>query len=88
MAGAADAAGAADGPASCARPGTRESWVTATANRMTSEAAGAGARVTESFSYTAKGVMGFVYDRVLFRPTAMTKGMQRTLERVKTALEQ
>jgi len=28
-----------------------------------------------------------VYDKVLLRPKAMTKGMQRTLERVKVALE-
>ena len=50
-------------------------------------AAGAGTRVTEKFDYVAKGFMGVVYDKVLFRPKAMTKGMQRTLERVKVALE-
>ena len=43
--------------------------------------------VTESFEYTAKGFMGFVYDKVLFRPRAMTKGMNSTLERVKKTLE-
>ncbi len=43
--------------------------------------------VTESFDYTAKGFMGVVYDRLLSRPKAMTKGMNSTLERVKTALE-
>jgi hypothetical protein len=43
--------------------------------------------VTESFEYTAKGFMGFVYDSVLFRPKAMTKGMNSTLARVKSALE-
>jgi hypothetical protein len=51
------------------------------------EAAGAGTLVTEKFDYLAKGFMGIVYDKVLFRPKAMTKGMQRTLERVKAALE-
>lgn len=51
------------------------------------EAAGAGTRVTEKFDYLAKGFMGILYDKVLFRPKAMTKGMQRTLERVKAALE-
>ena len=44
--------------------------------------------VTESFDYTAKGFMGFVYDRILFRPKAMTKGMNSTLARVKSSLEQ
>jgi len=44
--------------------------------------------VTESFDYTAKGFMGFVYDRVLVRPKAMTKGMNDTLARVKSTLEQ
>jgi uncharacterized protein YndB with AHSA1/START domain len=47
-----------------------------------------GTRVTESFSYEPKGFMGFVYEKVLGRNKGMTKGMQRTLERVKTALEQ
>ena len=55
--------------------------------RYSFEAAGTGTRVTETFDYTAKGFMGFVYDKVLFRPKAMTKGMQRTLERVKAGLE-
>ncbi|MGB8858408.1 MAG: SRPBCC family protein [Ilumatobacteraceae bacterium] len=51
------------------------------------EAAGSGTKVTESFSYEAKGLQGFVYDKILFRPRMMTKGMQRTLQRVKAALE-
>ena len=55
--------------------------------RYTFEPAGEGTKVTESFDYVAKGFMGFVYDKVLFRPKAMTTGMQRTLERVKAALE-
>ncbi len=44
--------------------------------------------VTESFDYTAKGFTGFVYDRILVRPKAMTKGMKSTLGRVKSTLEQ
>ena len=43
--------------------------------------------VTESFSYSAKGFQGFVYEYVLMRPRMMRKGMQRTLDRVKAALE-
>ena len=43
--------------------------------------------VTESFDYTAKGFSGFMYDRILFRPKAMTKGMNSTLGRVKKTLE-
>lgn len=43
--------------------------------------------LTESFDYTAKGFMGFVYDRILLRPKAMTKGMNSTLARVKSTLE-
>ena len=55
--------------------------------RYSLEAAGSATRVTEKFEYIAKGFMGIVYDMVLLRPKAMTKGMQRTLERVKVALE-
>ncbi len=44
--------------------------------------------VTESFDYTAKGFKGFVYDRILFRPKAMTNGMISTLARMKSTLEQ
>jgi uncharacterized protein YndB with AHSA1/START domain len=51
------------------------------------EPAGAGTRVTETFTYQPKGFMGFVADRILRRPKMMTKGMQRTLDRLKTALE-
>jgi hypothetical protein len=46
-----------------------------------------GTTVVESFSYEPKGFQGFLYDSVLRRPSAMTKGMQRTLDRVKAALE-
>ncbi len=48
---------------------------------------GTGTRVTETFTYEPKGLAGFVYDRILRRPSAMTKGMQHTLLRVKAALE-
>ena len=48
---------------------------------------GAGARVTESFSYEANGFQGFIYNTVLRRQAAMTKGMKVTLGRVKDALE-
>ncbi|CAN5609236.1 SRPBCC family protein [soil metagenome] len=46
-----------------------------------------GTRVTESFSYEPKGFMGFIYERLLSRSKMMTKGMQRTLARVKGKLE-
>ncbi len=48
---------------------------------------GAGTRVTESFSYEPKGFQGFLYDTVLRRRSAMTKGMNATLARVKSSLE-
>ena len=44
--------------------------------------------VTGSFEYIAKGCMGFVYDRILFHPTAMTNGTNSTLGRVKSTMEQ
>jgi hypothetical protein len=50
-------------------------------------AEGASTRVTESFEYVASGLMGTLYDTVLMRPRLMTSGMQRTLERIKDALE-
>ncbi|MDO8363275.1 MAG: SRPBCC family protein [Actinomycetota bacterium] len=45
-------------------------------------------KVTETFAYEAKGFMGFVYEKLLRRSRMMTKGMQRTLERVKATLEE
>jgi uncharacterized protein YndB with AHSA1/START domain len=51
------------------------------------QAVDGGTRVTETFDYESKGFKGFVYERLLLRPRMMTKGMQRTLERVKAALE-
>ncbi len=47
---------------------------------------GTGTRVTESFSYEANGLKGFFYDKVVRRPRAMGRGMQRTLERIKASL--
>ena len=47
---------------------------------------GTGTRVTESFSYEAKGLQGFVYDKIVQRPRSIKKGMQRTLERIKASL--
>jgi P2-related tail formation protein len=55
--------------------------------RYVLEPAGAGTRVTETFSYEPKGFQGFVYEKVLRRQAGMTKGMQRTLERLKAVLE-
>jgi hypothetical protein len=49
---------------------------------------GSGTRVTESFSYVPSGFSGFMYNTVLRRASAMTKGMQATLNRVQTTLEQ
>ncbi len=48
---------------------------------------GDGTEVTETFEYVPSGFQGFLYDTVLRRPKAMTKGMQHTLERIKEALE-
>jgi hypothetical protein len=36
---------------------------------------------------SASGFQGFMYDKVLRRGSMMTKGMQATLDRVKSALE-
>ncbi len=47
---------------------------------------GTGTRVTESFSFEAKGVQGFFYNTVIQRPRGIKRGMQRTLERVKASL--
>ncbi len=52
-----------------------------------SGSAGSSTKVTETFDYEQTGVMGFVYERILMRSKSMTKGMQRTLERIKAALE-
>jgi Polyketide cyclase / dehydrase and lipid transport len=49
-------------------------------------ASATGTRVTESFSFEAKGFQGFLYNVVLQRPRSIVKGMRKTLERVKTVL--
>ncbi len=52
------------------------------------EPIGSGTRVTESYDYTAQpGAQTFVYETVLRRPTAMRKGMRRTLDRIKASVE-
>ena len=52
------------------------------------EPSGAGTKVTESFDYTAmSGAQKFMYETVLRRPTAMVKGMRRTLDQIKQSIE-
>jgi len=52
------------------------------------EPSGPGTKVTESYEYTSQpGTQKFVYETLLRRPTAMVKGMQRTLERIKQSVE-
>lgn len=70
-------------------PGTTFEFVAEgyTTWRYTFAAAGEGTTVTETFTYSAKGFQGFVYEYLLMRPLMMRKGMQRTLERIKAALE-
>jgi len=47
-----------------------------------------GTTVTESYEYeSSSGLQSFLYETVLRRPTAMTKGMRRTLERIKQSVE-
>ena len=46
-----------------------------------------GTKVTESFWYEVKGLQRVVYDVLLRRPAAMTKGMNRTLERLRSGVE-
>ncbi len=51
------------------------------------EPTGSGTTVTESFEYDPRGFLGFVGDTVMRRPSTMVKGMERTLARLKAALE-
>jgi uncharacterized protein YndB with AHSA1/START domain len=51
------------------------------------EPRGSSTTVTETFWYPTKGFQGFLYSVVLRRPQAMTKGMQRTLARLKVGVE-
>jgi hypothetical protein len=50
-------------------------------------AEGSGTRVTESFSFVPRGVMGFVYKYLLGRRRMMVKGMEATLGRIKNGVE-
>lgn len=71
-------------------PGTVFEFVTEgyTTWRYELTAADGGTRVTESYEYEpSPGFQSFLYGKVLGRPTAMAKGMQRTLERIKAAVE-
>jgi hypothetical protein len=52
------------------------------------KSSGTGTKVTESYEYTSPpGAKTFVYETLLRRPTAMVKGMRRTLERIKQSVE-
>ena len=51
------------------------------------DAAGVDTRVTESFHYEPHGMQRFVYETLLRRSKAMTKGMGRTLAGLKASLE-
>lgn len=55
--------------------------------RFDLEPQGGGTKVTESFWYEVKGLQRVVYDVLLRRPAAMTKGMNRTLERLRSGVE-
>ena len=47
-----------------------------------------GTKVTESYSYgSTPGFQAFLYTTILRRPAAMVTGMERTLERIKAAVE-
>ena len=52
------------------------------------EPVGDGTRVTESFDFTtASATQRFLYETVARRPASMVKGMQKTLDRMKSHLE-
>ncbi len=47
-----------------------------------------GTEVTESYSFESQtGMQKLIYETLLRRPAAMIKGMQKTLQRLKTTLE-
>jgi hypothetical protein len=47
-----------------------------------------GTKVTESYSYQeTPGFQTFLYAKVMRRPAGMVKGMERTLQRIKAAVE-
>ena len=52
------------------------------------EPTGSGTMVTESYEYAPQhGAQKFMYETLLRRPTAIVKGMQRTLAGIKKSLE-
>ena len=52
------------------------------------ESRGTATTVTESYEYPSQsGTRKLVYETLLRRPAAMTRGMQHTLERIKRAVE-
>ena len=52
------------------------------------EPTGTGTKVTETYSYPSQtGMKKFLYETVMRRPAVMTRGMQQTLNRIKTSLE-
>ena len=47
-----------------------------------------GTKVTESFDFSTAGALQrFAYETLLRRPSSMVKGMQKTLDQMKTHLE-
>ncbi len=70
-------------------PGTRFEFVAEglTTWRYDLEASGSGTRITESFRYEPNGFTGFIYETLMRRSKAMTKGIEGTLARLKTVLE-
>ena len=56
--------------------------------RYVLEPVGEGTRVTESFDFTtASALQRFLYETIARRPASLVKGMQKTLDRMKTHLE-
>ncbi len=52
------------------------------------ESVGDGTRVTESFDFTtASAIQRFLYESIARRPASLVKGMQKTLDRMKSHLE-
>ena len=71
-------------------PGERFAFVAEeyTTWRYELEPVGSGTRVTESFDFTAaSATQRFLYETVVRRPASMVKGMQKTLDRMKSHLE-
>ncbi len=52
------------------------------------EPSGSGTKVTESYEHEdPKGLQGFAYEKIVRRPAALERGMRRTLEQMKAAIE-